>query len=84
MPDAPEVDFNMFSGYLPISDTTNYFYWFAECDGCEDPASAPLALWTNGGPGCSGLIGMMTEQVRTILPDSAERERERCESRLGL
>eukprot|EP00621_Florenciella_sp_RCC1693_P005607 CAMPEP_0182523910 /NCGR_PEP_ID=MMETSP1323-20130603/1411_1 /TAXON_ID=236787 /ORGANISM="Florenciella parvula, Strain RCC1693" /LENGTH=466 /DNA_ID=CAMNT_0024732387 /DNA_START=55 /DNA_END=1455 /DNA_ORIENTATION=+ len=62
LPDAPEVDFNMFSGYLPISDTTNYFYWFAECDGCEDPASAPVALWTNGGPGCSGLIGMMTEQ----------------------
>ena len=24
--------------------------------------SAPVALWTNGGPGCSGLTGFMTEQ----------------------
>lgn len=35
-------------------------YWFVESQ--TDPANAPLAFWTNGGPGCSGLIGFMTEQ----------------------
>jgi len=49
--------------YLTVNEAqdTKYFYWFAECDGC-DSATAPVALWTNGGPGCSGLIGFMTEQ----------------------
>jgi carboxypeptidase C (cathepsin A) len=36
------------------------FYWYVES--VLDPATAPVALWTNGGPGCSGLIGFMTEQ----------------------
>ena len=49
--------------YLTVDEVqdTQYFYWFAECDGC-DAATAPVALWTNGGPGCSGLLGFMTEQ----------------------
>jgi hypothetical protein len=49
LPDAPEVDYNMFAGYLQVDaeNDVNYFYWFAECDGC-DAATAPVALWTNG------------------------------------
>ena len=35
------------------------FYWLVEA---PDPSTKPVALWTNGGPGCSGLIGFMTEQ----------------------
>lgn len=64
LPDAPEVTFNQFAGYLQVDEDTdlNYFYWMVECEGCEDPQSAPVALWTNGGPGCSGLTGFMTEQ----------------------
>lgn len=36
------------------------FYWFVESS--SSPASAPVILWTNGGPGCSGLGGFLTEQ----------------------
>ena len=37
------------------------FYWFVEAAAPIDPATAPLTLWTNGGPGCSGLFGLLEE-----------------------
>jgi len=53
-------DFNMFSGYVKIQDTKGLFYWFIESE--NDPANDPVVLWTNGGPGCSGVLGLLTEQ----------------------
>lgn len=51
----------MYSGYLDLpSSEKHIFYWFVQAS--ESPETAPLALWTNGGPGCSGLTGFMTEQ----------------------
>jgi carboxypeptidase C (cathepsin A) len=53
--------FNQFSGYLNLDGTKkNIHYWLVEAE--NDPQNAPLVFWTNGGPGCSGLIGFMTEQ----------------------
>ena len=47
----------LLQGYPPKSK--EIFYWFVECQ--KDPDLAPLILWTNGGPGCSGLAGFLTE-----------------------
>lgn len=63
LPGAPEnLAFNQFSGYLTINPETgkNIHYWLVESE--VDPANAPVVFWTNGGPGCSGLLGFFTEQ----------------------
>eukprot|EP01038_Epipyxis_sp_PR26KG_P013542 gene13542-18166_t len=63
--DKLNIKFNQFSGYLSIPGTDgtlskHMHYWFVES--VKNPASDPVAFWTNGGPGCSGLIGFLTEQ----------------------
>jgi carboxypeptidase C (cathepsin A) len=59
---AKQPSFKMFSGYIPVDGaaTREIFYWFVEAE--TSPETAPVVLWTNGGPGCSGLGGFMTEQ----------------------
>eukprot|EP01083_Nonionella_stella_P007795 22426_1 len=54
--------YTMFSGYINVYPKNNrsLFYWFVES--LSNPTKDPVALWTNGGPGCSGLGGMFTEQ----------------------
>jgi carboxypeptidase C (cathepsin A) len=56
--------FQMFSGYIDVSTAQDasrqMFYWFVESQ--NSPSTDPVFLWTNGGPGCSGLGGFMTEQ----------------------
>ena len=41
-------------------------YWLQMSEG--DPATDPVVMWLNGGPGASGMIGMLTElgQLQTV------------------
>jgi carboxypeptidase C (cathepsin A) len=54
------LNFRQFSGYLPVTATKHLHYWFVESS--RSPETDPIAFWTNGGPGCSGLLGFLTEQ----------------------
>lgn len=49
----------MYSGYLNLDDGNKFYhYWFIEAN---DSDSKPWALWLNGGPGCSSMEGLFTE-----------------------
>lgn len=47
------------SGYFDISDDKHLFFAFFEAR--HNPKNAPLALWLNGGPGCSSSTGLLFE-----------------------
>ncbi len=59
MPGADSLYSNQFSGYLNISDDKLIHYVYYESE--NNPVTDPVVFWTNGGPGCSGLLGLFTE-----------------------
>ncbi|XWS37056.1 hypothetical protein CRYUN_Cryun19dG0010500 [Craigia yunnanensis] len=62
LPGQPRVGFQQFSGYVTVDNKKHkaLFYYFVEAE--IDPASKPLVLWLNGGPGCSSLgVGAFSE-----------------------
>ena len=62
-----------YSGYVDISETMGVgmksHYIFIESEG--DPATDPVILWSNGGPGASSLYGLMTELGPLQLNDQS-------------
>ncbi|GMY19404.1 serine carboxypeptidase-like 45 [Fagus crenata] len=55
LPGQPQVSFQQFAGYITVDEKQNraLFYYFVEAE--TQPASKPLVLWLNGGPGCSSI-----------------------------
>ncbi|KAK7286668.1 hypothetical protein RJT34_21831 [Clitoria ternatea] len=63
LPGQPQVTFQQYSGYITVDESQQraLFYYFVEAE--QDPASKPLVLWLNGGPGCSSVgVGAFGEQ----------------------
>lgn len=58
LPGAPSLKSKHFSGFLQLSPAKFVHYYYIESE--RDPATDSLVYWTNGGPGCSGMIGMFT------------------------
>ena len=63
------INFRQFSGYLDVNTRKHIFYWFIESE--NNPRTDPVIWWSNGGPGCSGLIGLLEEfGPFRVQPDS--------------
>ena len=58
----------MYAGYVSVSPTKRLFYWMVEA--AVSPDTAPLILWTNGGPGCSGISGGLMSEFGPFFPNS--------------
>uniref|UniRef100_A0A023GNB3 Carboxypeptidase n=1 Tax=Amblyomma triste TaxID=251400 RepID=A0A023GNB3_AMBTT len=55
-----QTSFKQYSGFLQAGGTRRLHYWFVASEG--SPETDPVILWMNGGPGCSSLLGLMSEQ----------------------
>lgn len=56
---------NQFSGFLDITDSKNLHYMYFESE--RSPETDSVVFWTNGGPGCSGLLGLFTGRIQQSL-----------------
>uniref|UniRef100_G3NFZ3 Carboxypeptidase n=1 Tax=Gasterosteus aculeatus aculeatus TaxID=481459 RepID=G3NFZ3_GASAC len=65
-----QPSFKQYSGYLSVADGKHLHYWFVESQ--NKPATDPLVLWLNGGPGCSSLDGLLTEHGPFLIQEDGE------------
>ena len=56
----PKRNFNLYSGYLDLPNTTKSIHYIFE-ESKRDPENDPVVIWLNGGPGCSSILGWTTE-----------------------
>lgn len=52
-----------YSGFIDLAEDKHLFFWFFESR--HDPASDPVTLWINGGPGSDSLNGLFDGTLST-------------------
>lgn len=66
LPGQPRnVGFAQYSGYVTVNQQAGraLFYWLVESPVSRRPASRPLVLWLDGGPGCSSVAYGAAEEI---------------------
>ena len=61
LPGYGKTPTKQYSGFLPVDANQTLFlhYWFVTSS--NQPSTDPVAVWMNGGPGCSSIGGFLTE-----------------------
>lgn len=67
LPSCAPLSSNWYSGYLDLTPSKSLHYIFIES--LDNPASDPILIWFNGGPGCSSLLGLFQENGPYIIDD---------------
>ena len=66
---SPQPTFAIYSGYLTVSTTKSIHYMYVESQ--NKPATDPVVLWLNGGPGCSSMEGMFYENGPYVFQEQS-------------
>lgn len=66
---GPVEDVPSYAGFLTVQRDmgSNMFFWFFPAK--ENPESAPVILWLQGGPGSSSLFGLFAEHGPFVVAD---------------
>lgn len=62
-------NFLTYSGFLEIPNSQGKSLHYVFVESQNNPATDPLVLWLNGGPGCSSLDGLVYEHGPYVFPD---------------
>lgn len=58
LPGASKLLSRQYSGFLDVTPERHMHYYYVESE--NDPESDSIIFWTNGGPGCSGFLGLFS------------------------
>uniref|UniRef100_A0A224Z4A1 Serine carboxypeptidase lysosomal cathepsin a n=1 Tax=Rhipicephalus zambeziensis TaxID=60191 RepID=A0A224Z4A1_9ACAR len=61
VPDFLQVNVTAHSGYITVNRTAGSYFFFVLTEVEGNSSTAPLLLWTQGGPGLSSLFGLFLE-----------------------
>jgi cathepsin A (carboxypeptidase C) len=61
------LDEDQVSGFIPINESDDIFYWLFKSR--NSPESAPLVIWLTGGPGCASELAVFYENGPFTIND---------------